>query len=57
MLRAAFIFAIIALVLGLLGFGGIAGFAWDIAKILFFIALAVAALFLILGVTIYKKVT
>ena len=56
MLRAAFIFAIIALVLGLLGFGGIAGFAWDIAKILFFIALAVAALFLILGVTIYKKV-
>ena len=57
MLRAAFIFAIIALMLGLLGFGGIAGFAWDIAKILFFIALAVAALFLILGVTIYKKVT
>ncbi len=57
MLRAAFIFAIIALVLGLLGFGGIAGVAWDIAKILFFIALAVAALFLILGVTIYKKVT
>lgn len=57
MLRAAFIFAIIALVLGLLGFGGIAGFAWDIAKILFFIALAIAALFLILGVTIYKKVT
>jgi uncharacterized membrane protein YtjA (UPF0391 family) len=57
MLRAAFIFAIIALALGLLGFGGIAGFAWDIAKILFFIALAVAALFLILGVTIYKKVT
>lgn len=57
MLRAAFIFAIIALVLGLLGFGGIAGFAWDIAKILFFIALAIAAIFLILGVTIYKKVT
>ncbi|MCR5870835.1 MULTISPECIES: DUF1328 domain-containing protein [unclassified Sphingomonas] len=57
MLRAAFIFAIIALVLGLLGFGGIAGFAWDIAKILFFIALAVAVLFLVLGVTIYKKVT
>jgi len=57
MLRAAFIFAIIALVLGLLGFGGIAGFAWDIAKILFFIAIAIAALFLILGVTIYKKVT
>ena len=51
------VFAIIALVFGLLGFGGIAGFAWDIAKILFFIARAVAALFLILGVTIYKKVT
>lgn len=57
MLRAAFFLAIIAAVLALLGFGGIAGFAWDLAKILFFIALALAALFLLLGVTIYKKVT
>ncbi|PKP89833.1 MAG: DUF1328 domain-containing protein [Alphaproteobacteria bacterium HGW-Alphaproteobacteria-16] len=57
MLRLAVIFAIIAAVLALLGFGGIAGLAWDTAKILFFIALAIAAIFLILGLTIYKKVT
>lgn len=56
MLKAALFFAILALVLGVLGFGGAAGAAWGIAKILFFIALALAALFLILGFTIYKKV-
>lgn len=57
MLKGAFIFAIIALVLGVLGFGGLAGFAWDLAKILFWIAVAIAVLLVILGVTIYKKVT
>lgn len=57
MLKAAFIFAIIAAVLGVLGFGGAAGAAWGIAKILFFIAVAIAVIFFVLGVTIYKKVT
>ncbi len=57
MLKAAFLFAIIALVLGILGFGGAAGAAWGIAKILFFIALAIAAILFILGFTVYKKVT
>lgn len=57
MLRAAFFFAIIALVLGVLGFGGIAGFAWDIAKILFWLAVAIAVILFILGFTIYKKVS
>lgn len=57
MLKWAAIFAIIALVLGVLGFGGAAGVAWGIAKILFWIAVAIAVIFLVLGLTIYKKVT
>ena len=57
MLKWAAIFAAIALVLGVLGFGGLAGAAWGIAKILFWIAVAIAVLFLILGLTIYKQLT
>lgn len=57
MLKWALIFAVIALVLGVLGFGGVAGVAMDIAKILFFLAVLIAVLFLVLGLTIYKKVT
>jgi uncharacterized membrane protein YtjA (UPF0391 family) len=40
-----------------LGFGGIAGAAMGIAKFLFFLFLAVFLLFLVLGVTVYRKVT
>jgi len=57
MLKAAAIFAVIALILGVLGFGGLAGFAWGVAKILFWIAVIIAVLFAVLGFTIYKKVT
>ncbi|MFL9840777.1 DUF1328 family protein [Sphingomonas sp. ST-64] len=57
MLKAAFFFAILALVLGVLGFGGAAGAAWGIAKILFFIVLAIAVILFVLGFTVYKKVT
>ncbi len=57
MLRAALIFAIIALVLGVLGFGGLAGFAWDLAKILFWIAVIIAVALFVIGTFIYKKVT
>ncbi|MBX3594817.1 DUF1328 family protein [Sphingomonas sp.] len=57
MLKAALLFAILALVLGLLGFGGAAGAAWGIAKILFFIAVAIAVILFVLGLTVYKKVT
>lgn len=56
MLKWAAIFAIIALVLGLLGFGGLAGAAWGIAKFLFWVAVAIAILFLVLGLTVYKSV-
>ncbi|MDH7640574.1 DUF1328 domain-containing protein [Sphingomonas sp. MAHUQ-71] len=49
MLKAAFLFLVIGLVLGLLGFGGIGGAFVGIAKILFFIALAVFLVLLVLG--------
>ncbi|AHE53040.1 DUF1328 domain-containing protein [Sphingomonas sanxanigenens] len=57
MLRWAAIFAIIALVLGVIGFGGIAGLAWDLAKLLFWLAVIIAGALAVLGLTIYKKVT
>ncbi len=57
MLKWALIFLVIALIAGALGFGGIAGAAMGIAKVLFFLFLVVAVLFVALGVTVFKKVT
>jgi uncharacterized membrane protein YtjA (UPF0391 family) len=56
MFKWALIFAVVALVAALLGFGGIAGASAGIAKILFFIGLALVALFVILGAVAAKKV-
>ena len=49
MLRWALIFAVIALLLGVLGFGGIASAFAGIAKLLFFVAIAIFAVLLVLG--------
>jgi uncharacterized membrane protein YtjA (UPF0391 family) len=49
MLRWALIFFVIALVAALFGFGGIAGLAADVAQILFFGFLILAAVVLVLG--------
>lgn len=57
MIKWAIIFAVIALVLGVLGFAGIAGAFIDIAIILFWLAVIVAVALGILGLTIYKKMT
>lgn len=57
MLKWAIIFAVIAAVLGILGFGGLAGAAWDVAKILFWIAVAIAVILFVLGLTVFKAVT
>lgn len=57
MIKWAVIFAVVALVLAVLGFGGLAGAFFDIAQILFWIAVVIAVLLFILGLTIYKKVT
>lgn len=57
MIKWAIIFAVIAALLGVLGFGGLAGAAWGIAKILFWIAVLVTVVLFVLGFTVYKKVT
>jgi uncharacterized membrane protein YtjA (UPF0391 family) len=56
MLKWAFIFLIIGLVLAVLGFGGIGGAFIGIAKILFFIAIAIFVILLVLGLLIGKGV-
>jgi len=53
----ALIFVVAALVLAVLGFGGLAGAFIDIAQILFWLALIIAVALFILGYTVYKKVT
>jgi uncharacterized membrane protein YtjA (UPF0391 family) len=49
MLKWAIIFLIAGLLLGALGFGGIGGTFVGIAKILFFVAVALFVIFLVLG--------
>ncbi|MBY9064217.1 DUF1328 domain-containing protein [Sphingomonas yunnanensis] len=56
MLKLAVIFLVVGLLLGALGFGGIGGAFVGLAKILFFIALALFLIFLVLGITAGKKV-
>jgi uncharacterized membrane protein YtjA (UPF0391 family) len=57
MLKAAIIFLVLGLILGAMGFGGVGGAFVGIAKILFFIAIAVFVILLVLGVLGAKKVT
>ncbi|RAK62764.1 MULTISPECIES: DUF1328 family protein [Phenylobacterium] len=57
MLKWALIFAIVAIVAAALGFGGIAGAAAGIAKLLFFVAVVGFLLFLALGVFAGRKLT
>lgn len=52
MLRWALVFLIIGLVAGLLGFSGIAGAAYTIAKILFFVFMLVFAVLFVAGLAI-----
>jgi uncharacterized membrane protein YtjA (UPF0391 family) len=56
MLKWAVIFLVLGLILGALGFGGIGGAFIGIAKILFFVALALFAIFLVLGLLAGKAV-
>ena len=44
MLRLAIVFLVIALVAALFGFGGVAAYSWEGAKILFFIFIVLAVL-------------
>ncbi|MDB5689088.1 MAG: rane protein [Sphingomonas bacterium] len=57
MMKWALIFLVVGLVLGAMGFGGVGGAFVGIAKILFFIALALFVIFLILGIVAAKKIS
>ncbi|TJZ73483.1 DUF1328 domain-containing protein [Chitiniphilus eburneus] len=57
MLKWALVFFAVSLIAGLFGFTGIAAGAAAVAKVLFFIALALFVLCLVLGLTVYNKVT
>jgi len=56
MLKLALTFLVIGLVLALLGFGGVGGAFIGIAKILFFIAVALFVIFLVLGLLAGKGI-
>ena len=56
MLRWAFMFLVLGIIAALLGFTGIAGASIGIAKLLFFLFLAIFAVMLILGLTVYRGV-
>ena len=57
MLKWALGFLVIALIAGALGFSGLAGAAMGLAKILFFLFLVLFAAFLLLGMSIFRKIT
>ena len=57
MLRWAMIFLVLALVAGLLGFGGIASASAGIAKTLFVVFLIVFGVTLLLGIVAGKKLS
>lgn len=57
LLKWALIFLLVAGVAALFGFGNIASGAADIAKVLFFIFLAICVLLFVLGATIFNSVT
>ena len=56
MLKWAFLFLIAGIVLGVLGFGGVGGVFVGVAKVLFFVALAVFLILLALGLLAGKAV-
>ena len=55
MLRWAIIFLVIGLAAGILGFTGIAGASFAIAKILFFVFMVIFAVLLIGGLTFARR--
>ncbi len=57
MLKWALIFLVVGLVMGALGFGGIGGAFVGLAKILFFIAVAMFIIFALLALFAGKKIS
>jgi uncharacterized membrane protein YtjA (UPF0391 family) len=57
MIKWALIFLVVGLIAGVLGFTGVAGASFAIAKILFFVAIAIFVVLLLLGMTIFRRAT
>lgn len=57
MIRLAIICLVVGLIAAVLGFGGIAGTFIGVAKILFFVGLALFAIFLVLGLLTGRSVS
>lgn len=57
MLRLALLFLILGIIAAILGFGGIAGASFAIAKTLVWIFLVIFLIFLILGLVAARKVS
>ena len=57
MLRWAFIFLVIGLIAGVLGFTSVAGASIAIAKTLFFVFLVIFLVLLVLGLTVARRVS
>ena len=58
MVKLAILFVIVAVVMGVLSFGGlVVGAALGILKILFWVAAVIAVVLFVLGLTVYHAVT
>lgn len=57
MLKWALIFLVVGLILGAMGFGGVGGAFVDIAKLLFFVAIALFVIFLVLALIAGRSIT
>jgi uncharacterized membrane protein YtjA (UPF0391 family) len=57
MIKWAIIFAVISVIAGIFGFTGISADSAALAKILFFIALAIFAVLLFMGLFVGKKLS
>ncbi|HEX4179234.1 MAG TPA: DUF1328 domain-containing protein [Caulobacteraceae bacterium] len=55
MIKWALVFLVVGLIAGLLGFTGVAGASFAVAKLLFFVAIAIFLVLLVLGITIFRK--
>ncbi|HSQ58214.1 MAG TPA: DUF1328 domain-containing protein [Gemmata sp.] len=56
LLRWALLFLVVALIAAVFGYGGVAAGAADIARVLFFIFVAIFVVLLILGAMTYRSV-
>jgi uncharacterized membrane protein YtjA (UPF0391 family) len=57
LLRWALVFFVVAIIAAVFGFGNIAEGAADVAKVLFFIFVAICVVLAVLGFTLYRRVT